>query len=757
MPRRLHPLLYPVLTGLMTTLPAAAQHDVFLRGKVVMEDGAVPPYMVTVQRVCYGMQQPVREAVTSRKTGEFVLRLFVNELGQVYTGVNGFSGLPCNLEASHPGVISSRIDLTDRRITLNPRLPDLILTPKSQSATLFVKESVSLPRAAARSWELAVKRLTANDWNGSEAPLRATTQAAPKFAPAWAALGGVFSRQQKLDDARRTLERAVELDPKPIAPYQMLIQTQAGLKDWPAVAATCDKLFTVDTRHAYLEAFLYSATALYQMRNYDQALARVADAIRFDRLHEFKRAEYIRGLILEAKGDYNAAARDLRTYLAANPRSREAAAITQRIENLGKEPPADLSGELSNIDLNLAATGEAQVPGGIKAFAAIAQLPVVPSPHGFFLDYCRAITAGRPDRPNRTLEDQEAITSFIPAMNALESLGAHTEKGSFIRLSTTGDAALRRTRAILAELGWKLVPSGEGYALEDVGRKDDALRQRALAVLGVDELDLRSALQHGREFTFEIPRETARLVGGAAWSLLLKGVPEAAGGPAEIFLRDRRFARVYSGIGAMDTDSAATLVSAIGLANLIVKYSALTAAFADSIEITAGHLILPGGSKAEPLWARLAGAKPQTLAPFLRALFEKDQGRLLAFYHHLAHAGPPQQQFFTQTPERAEAFYKWFRDSAPVPGSILAPTSWHEHFLQSLPLDSNGRVRFPGGRTAWGKDTETDDEILLGHAPLEALTAIVQLENQRGAPLSRRSRPPACPELRPVAQPGRLL
>ncbi|MGJ5816398.1 VWA domain-containing protein [Paludibaculum fermentans] len=736
MPSRVHSLLIPVLVGLAFTLPAIAQHDVFLRGKVVMEDGSVPGYMVTVQRVCYGMQQPVREGVTSRKTGEFVLRLFVNEMGQVYSGTSGYAGLPCSLEASHPGVISSRIDLTDRRITLNPRLPDLILTPKSQSATLVVKANPTLPRAASRSWELAVKRLTSNDWDGSETPLRTTVQAAPKFAPAWAALGGVYSRQGKLDEARRALDQAVELDPKPIAPYQMLVQAQASLKDWPAVAATCDKLFTVDTKHVFVEAYLYSATAHYQLRNYDQALARIGDAIRLDRLHEFKRSDYIRGIILEAKGDYDAAAQNLRRYLAENPRAKEAAAVTQRIENLGKEPPVDLSEELSSLDLNLAATGEALVPGGIKAFSTIAQLPGTPTPHDFFLDYCRAITISPPDLPNRTLEDQATIGSYISTVAALESLGERSEHGNLLRLSTTGDAELRRTRAILGELGWKLIPAEAGYSLEDGVHNDGALRQRALAGLGVDELDLRNALLHGRDFTFEIPRETARLVGGAAWSLLLKGVPQFSGGPVEIFLRDRRFARVYAGLGSMDGESAAALVSSIGLANLIVKYSAITAAFADSLEISGHRVVVPGGVKADALWAKLAGAKPQAIAPFLRGLFEKDQGRLLAFYHDLAHSDERHQQFFTQTPERAEAFYKWYRDSAPVPGSVLATASFHEKILQSLPLDASGRILFPGGRAAWGKDTETDDEILLLRAPLQALAAISLLDQKRAVPLS---------------------
>lgn len=740
-PARSRAFLLSTLAGLLASLPAAAQHDVYLRGKVTMEDGSVPPTAVSLQRVCYGMQQPVREGITSRRTGEYVLHLVVNELGQVYAGLTGYPGLPCNLEAAHQGFISSRIDLTDRRVILNPRLPDLILTPKSRSATLVLKSTSGPPRAAARGWDLAVRRLTANDWAGAEAPLRQTVQTAPKFAPAWTALGGVCARLGRNGDARTALERAVELDPKELTPYQMLVQAQAALKDWPAVAATCDRIIAADPKHTFLEAYLYSATALYELRDYDHALTRISDAIRLDRLREFSRAGYIRAVIEEAKGDYAAAGTDYRAYLAANPRAKESAAIIERIANLGKTPPATLSAGLTNVDLNLAAVGETQVPGGIRAFSTIAQLPHTPDPHDFFLDYCRAIITGGLDRPNRTNEEQETIVAFMSTISALESMGEHTSRGTLIRLSTAGEAQVRRTRAILSELGWKLIPAASGYALEDAGRRDDALRQRTLAGLGADEFDLRNALRQRREFAFEFPTETARLVGGAAWTLLLKGVPQAAGGPAEIFLRDRRFARVYCGLGAMDGDSAAALVTTVGLANLIVRYSAITAAYADAVEFDGSRLVVPGGARAEPFWAALAGANPQATAPFLRAVFEKDQGRLLAFYYQLAHAGAPRQRFFTLSAARLEAFYHWYRDSAPPAGAPQAAQSWHGRLLRELPLDASGRVLFPGGRAAWGNDSNSDEEILLHRAPLEALVAITGLEQQRGTPLTSHAVP----------------
>lgn len=724
------------LEALTVCTPAAAQDYVFFRGKVTLEDGSLPDHSVTVQRVCYGLQQPVREALTNRKTGEYVVRLFVSHLGQVFSGMGGFETLPCSLEASATGMVSSRIDLTDRRMTQNPRLPDLILTPKSQAAVFSIAPPAGLPRAAARHWERAVKHLTSRDWSSAEAPLRAAVAAAPKFAAAWSALGNVCAHLGQAEEARHALETAIALDAKPLASYQMLSRILLDLKDWPAVLATTGKLIEADSKHVYVEAYLFHAVALYQTREFDQALARVDEALRLDRLHELKRAEYVRGLILEAKGDLPAAEKSLRAYLAANPRAKEAETVRQRLANLGQGPPADLSAEFNSLDLSLAAAGESPVPGGIKAFSAVAQLPGAPAAHDLFLEYCRAVITGRPDMPSRTREAREEVRAFIAAMAVLERLGERTENGTLIRLATASDAAIAKTRTLLAELGWRLVARGDGYAIETGDRPGDGLRQRALAALGVEELDLRNALAQRREFTFEIPRETARLVGGTAWGLVLKDVPEYAGGPVEAFIRDARFARVYLGLGAMDADSAAALVSAVGLPNLLVKHSALTAAYAGAIELNGPRVAVPGGTQAEPIWARLAGAPPQPAAPFLRALFEKDQGRLLAFYHHLARAGAPQQQFFTRTPERAEAFYRWFREAGPPPASYNAAQSWHARLLQSLPVDASGRVHFPGGREVWGPPNESDEDILLRRAPLEAFIHLAQLEQRRGTPLS---------------------
>ncbi|MEI9974220.1 MAG: hypothetical protein WDO73_20520 [Ignavibacteriota bacterium] len=163
----------------------------------------------------------------------------------------------------------------------------------------------------------------------------------------------------------------------------------------------------------YVEAPFLSALALYQLHDYDAALARANDAIRFDKLRELPRAEYVLGLILDAKGDFAGAEQHLRNYLRQNPKAQDIAQVNQRLAHLGEAPKVDLATELTPLDLRAASAGEAPVPGGIKAFATVAQMKGAPSPDDFFLEYCRAITDGGPLAVKPTKEASDEIRSFI--------------------------------------------------------------------------------------------------------------------------------------------------------------------------------------------------------------------------------------------------------------------------------------------------------------------------------------------------------
>ena len=718
------------------TRPASAEMILF-HGKVLLEDGSPPGRMVGIQRVCDGLEHPLREGSASGKTGEYMVRMEVGEFGGVFSGnIDNYGMLPCSLEATLDGYVSSRIDLTDRRLTMNPQLPTMVLTRSVPGTLVDLNRGASVPRAASRPWSLALKYIEARDWPAAETPLRAVVQAAPKFAAGWVALGTSYQNQHKAAEARPALERAIELDPKPLPPLYMLANVEYDLRDWEAATKTSQALIQSDTRHLYLEAYILNAIARYEMKDLNGALDRIHEVIRLDKRQDLPRAQYILGLIEEARQEYDAAAAHMRDYLDKNLHTKDAAAVRERMANLGRTPAADLGAELGGADLRAPVAGEAPVPGGLKAFAAVARMPAPGSNRDFFLQYCRAITERGPDTDNQTLESRGAVRAFIAVVGELEQLGDRDADRVVVQMAVDSEEHRHKTERVLVLFGWRLVQNGKALTTEPGDQAIDGLRQRIPAAFGIDELELRAAIEAGRPFQFEFPIESARLIGGAAWSVVLKGVPDVPGGPAEIFIRDWRFARVYTGLGAMEPEAAGAVVSAVGLATLLTKYSNLLADTGEALTLRENRVTAPGGAKANPAWARLAGADPQKPAPFLRALLDKDSGRLMMFYYDLAHADAAHQQFFTASPLRAEAFYKWYRDSLPT---RRAEDRWQATILQKLGFDSAGKVIFPGGRQAWATAAQSDEEALLRLPSLRAMAAEIQLEQRRGAPLDQAS------------------
>src|ERR1035437_8489101 len=422
-----------VIFGALSLLPGPANASLLVfRGKVVMEDGSPPGRLVGIQRTCTGMDHSLRETNAAPKTGQYVLRLDVGDFGGVFSGgVYSIGMLPCVLEAVVEGFRSSQIDLTDPRITNNSTLPNITLT-HVQPGTIF-DANTAIPRAASKPWAQALKFIAASDWAAAEKALRAVVEAAPDFAPGWAALGAACGNQQKIEDARPALERAVRLDPKRLPPYLMLSEALIGLHDWEAAAKASQALIDGDTKHRYLDAFLNNALARYELNDLDGALHDVNEVLRLDKYKDYPRAEYIQGLILEARNEYAAATEHMRKSLQQYSHAKDAPIVLERIANMGKADSVDLAAAMRAADMRLPAAGEAPVPGGIRAFAAIARLKETPSPADFFLQYCRAITEGSGREPNPTLEAREAVRAFMNSVSGLESLGERKGDTTLVR------------------------------------------------------------------------------------------------------------------------------------------------------------------------------------------------------------------------------------------------------------------------------------------------------------------------------------
>ena len=733
-------LLSGVIFGLLLLILPAAANTLLMRGKVVMEDGSPPTRTVGIERFCHDTgAQPVAQA---GKNGAFLWVMQIDPM----------SNRACVLRASLSGYDSTVVDVSGFNWSTDPNLPPLVLRRReagssNKDSNIFYQDGV--PLAARTAWNNAQKLSQKKNWKAAERELRTAVQSAPKFTRGWYALGFACVNQNKAAEARDAFQRVVDLDPKSLDSYLLLARASIAAKDWSTAEKAAANLIQEDSKQRYPEIYLHQATARYHLKDLDGAESSARTGIRLDRKRETPRAEYVLGVILEAKGDYSGAREHWTQYLSLDPKAADAAEVRSRIENPSPAQTQSPDG-VPEMRLELQATapltgsGEAWVPGGMKALAAIVHLDEPLTYFGFYSGYCRAIlrevTVGTSGIP----QFLPTVRTYLAAISEMSALGERREDSTLFTLSLAAGERRKTTERILRLLGWKLGQRDSSVTVEPGDQPEDSLRQAFPAALGIDEIQMQETLEAGREFRFEVPTENARLAGGEEWSELLKDVPVPPGGIAAAFATDMQLGKTCAGLNAMSADAAAALLTAADLRTLATRYSDALARHGAALVLSgppsSSVVVLPGGPEAAPVWQKLAGENPRNPPLFFRALLDKPLGTLAAFYNVLARSDPAHQRFFTKTAARAERFYAWYRQGDEFRnGQSRQIEGWRTEFLQKLPLDRDGNVRFPGGRGAWTPSSGADDDVLLSLATLETLVPIADLEQRRGQPLDEGS------------------
>ena len=712
-------------------LVSAHADILLLRGKVVMADGSVPPATVAIERICAG-GKPQRQALTDRK-GEFVWRALDDRITAnqaIATDLGNSNGVSswlegaksasnaCILRASLTGYESNSFDLGQLGWTSNPDLPPLTLYRKGE-APVFDFSSVFVPPSAAPAWERAAHAIQAKNWTEAERQLHFVQQNAPKFSAVWSALALVAHERKDPAAEREACRHAIAANPKALAPMLELLGLEIAEKQWQAAANAATGLIKADTNHEHPDAHALYAIARFNLQDREGAVTSAAQALTLDPNREYPLSEYIYGVLLEAKGDIPAAGEHLRRYLELDPKAANAADVRKRIDNLGKNSEPALMA-LPEPTMTLA--GEATVPGGYQALARIARLPKVPTYANFFQEYCRAIVHETSNFNGTPLPEYPGtLQAYMAVIDELTRLGQTRDNRTVVTITSANAGR------ILPLFGWRTVQQEGSLTVEPGDRPADALRQPIPSALGIDEIALRAALEAGRDFEFSFPNEKARLIGGAAWTALLKNTTiPLPGGIADAFARDFRMAKAYLGLSSMSPEAALAAAAGLGIRSAVTMHADVLAQFGGAFDR------LPGGPSAEPAWAELAGVSPKDAPAFYRAVFTRDHGTLAAFYAALAAADNAHQHFFTATPERAQHFYTWYRASGEVHlGVDRQVGTWRPAFFHDLQLDAEGHVHYPGGQAAWTASQAAPDDALATVAHLEALVPVARIEQHR--------------------------
>lgn len=706
---------------------------VYLHGKVTMEDGSPPPNAAHVERRCSDSDAPYFIAFVD-KNGQFTWKREFD-----FTG----DSRHCYLQAVLGKYRSKLYDLAPMDVFSDPNLPTMVLTEAKLDQEADPFAGVHVPRQAEQAWNKAQVAVRASHWPEAERNLSAAVKIAPNFAGAWNALGIVLERENKPAAAWPDYKRAIDLDPKLLTAYVPFARLSLEVKDWENAVKVSTELIRRAPPGRYTEAHLVQAIARYQLRDLDGAIASANETIKLDTSHRMPTAEYVLGLSLNLKRDYDGARTHLNKFLELSPHSASKQAISNMIANLGKapagnEPPVPQPEAVLGLsEVPTGNPGEAWVPGGRKALAQIAGLKDESSYDRFFADYARAVANEMTIGASKGIPQYlDTIRTYMATITELIPFGEKQGDSTVITLSLVDEAHRNMAAQVLPLLGWKLTPKEGGFLVDLGSQPADGLRQPILKVFGADEIAMQRELEAGKTFQFAIPSENARVVGGNDWSSILKELPSIPGGIAAAFTQDVRMVQAYAGLGALDPDTAQAVIRAVGVRNLVLSDSTILARYGDALDVTKDGVVVPGGASAEAVWKKLAGASPRDPAMFFRALFQKNEGRLAAFYYAVWSADKAHQEYLTKTAERAERFYNWYRDSDELKRGVnLHVADWQTALLKELPLDSSGNVRYPGGKSAWTNAAGSDEEIVTSLKTAEALVPLSRMERLRGAPL----------------------
>jgi tetratricopeptide (TPR) repeat protein len=343
------------LDGALAQTMGPMRSVVSISGQVVMEDGTPPPRQAAIERTCGGATRP--ETYTDAK-GRFSFQLGGNQPlttnasvgseqpGSVFDRGSKVSNEPlqvterdimgCSIQASLTGYVSDVIPLAGRKLTDRPDIGTIVLHPpaKAEGSTISVT-SANAPQDAKRAYASAQTKVKDKKFADARKDLERAVQIYPQYAAAWNDLGSVCLQLEDQSGAREAYAKAVEADPKFVLPLVQLVEIAARQRQYQEVVSLAERASKLDGVN-FPSIYHLSAVASYSLRSFEAAEKSAREAIKVDRQNLFPKAHHLLGALLALKGSYTEAAGQLKMYLELAPGAPDAEAVKRQLAEVEK-------------------------------------------------------------------------------------------------------------------------------------------------------------------------------------------------------------------------------------------------------------------------------------------------------------------------------------------------------------------------------------------------------------------------------------
>lgn len=344
----------------------------FLRGRVQTSDSTPVPKDLLVERVC---NATVRQQVYAMASGDFNMQMgsmadsFLDASGQretvddrlspngVTNKVSG-SGISerelrnCELRASVSGFQSSVVSLVALHASAGSVDIGTIIvqrTAKVEGMTLNAA-AYKAPSEARKAYEKGLKAEKNNRLDEARQSFEKAVKIYPKYASAWFLLGSVLQRENQNDAARTAYTQATTIDTKFLPPYLSLASMAYQAQNWTEVRDFTGHILDLDPLNYarisgdildldpmnYAQIYFYHALANYKLNKIEEAEKSGLRAERLDLRTHFPQVHLLLAEIFARKKNYASAVAEMQTYVDLASPDKDLAAVRERLAELEK-------------------------------------------------------------------------------------------------------------------------------------------------------------------------------------------------------------------------------------------------------------------------------------------------------------------------------------------------------------------------------------------------------------------------------------
>ena len=319
------PTMQPSINSPDTTMGQRA----FISGKVVLDDGTRISEPAVIQTICRGRRQTVAHTDSrgsfsfefGDRTSAAMAGISEADVDSSWTPGTSSRGnqrdwRDCELQAEMPGFTSQSIDLSSKMTSFETTdVGRLVLHRIGQVEGLTISATSAMaPKEAQKAFEKGRDKASKQKFDEAQPLFEKAVQIYPRYAVAWFELGRIQIQKNEEVQARNSFEQSIAADSKYANPYRGLAELDTRQKQWEPLVKVTDQLLALNPVN-FPDAWLRNALGHYYLHDFGAAEKSARQGMKVDDSHQVPKLEYLLGVILMQKQDYQEAAVHIQNYL----------------------------------------------------------------------------------------------------------------------------------------------------------------------------------------------------------------------------------------------------------------------------------------------------------------------------------------------------------------------------------------------------------------------------------------------------------